>query len=337
MRRAGVAFVAKRCQRRVEHLRGIAVEGLADLGTIALAKIRQPAEETVEFGHTRLGPARPQLLDHWRRGAVVHVAHQAAGFLVDDRQRLRQLPLPAVAVGLARGGEVVDAIQPHPRPLADPRIEITGHGEVEHHEWPSFAAALGPHEKVERHNMVAGTGRAHHEISGHQFAYEVVERRRPRVESCREVARPGRSAIDDHDVPRARRPKIPQRLRGHLAGTHEQHPLVVEPLEHTAGKIGDGHARDRDPLTAQRRLRRHPLRRTERRLKHAGRERTGGLAVLGDGPRLLDLREDLRLAEHHAVEAGRHAKQVPHHRLVVLPREQGGQRGRIDSAAFSQE
>ena len=74
----------------------------------------------------------------------MHVAHEAAGFLVDDRHRLRHFTLPAAPVGRAGRGQIVDAVEPHPRPAADPGIEVAGHCQIEHHQRPALAVILGP-------------------------------------------------------------------------------------------------------------------------------------------------------------------------------------------------
>ena len=168
--------------------------------------------------------------------------------------------------------------------------------------------------------MVGCAGRADHEIGTGQLVLEVGKRRGGRVEPRGQVASAGGGAIDDDHVPSSGLAEIPQGLGRHLAGADEQHPLVFKPLEHAAGEVGDSHARDRHPLPAEGRLGGDPLRGAERRLKHACRQRARRVAVLGDRPGLLHLRQDLRFAKHHAVEARGHAKQVPCHGLVVFSR-----------------
>ena len=56
-------------------------------------------------------------------------------------------------------------------------------------------------------------------------------------------------------------------------------------------------------------------------LKDAVRQRAGALAVLGQLVGGFDLRQDLRLADHHAVETGGDGEQMPHG-VVAGPREQ---------------
>lgn len=44
MRRSGTAFVAKRCQRRMEQLGGVALEGLPDLVPLCFGKVGEAAK-----------------------------------------------------------------------------------------------------------------------------------------------------------------------------------------------------------------------------------------------------------------------------------------------------
>ena len=120
------------------------------------------------------------------------------------------------------------------------------------------------------------------------------------------------AAIDHGHVVRAFVLQVAQRLLAHFAGADHQHVLVVESLEDLAGEIADRHAGNADAPLVQRGFGGHALGHADRGLKDAVRQRAGALAVLGQLVGLLDLRQDLRLADHHAVETGRHGEQVPH-------------------------
>ncbi len=115
--------------------------------------------------------------------------------------------------------------------------------------------------------------------------------------------------------------QIAQGFLGHFAGADDQHLLVVEPLEDLAGEIADGHAGNAHPPLMQRGFVGDAPGHAHRGLKDAVGHRAGAVALLGQFVGLLDLRQDLRLAQHHAVEAGRHGEQVPH-RVLAGPLEQ---------------
>ena len=106
--------------------------------------------------------------------------------------------------------------------------------------------------------------------------------------------------------------QVAQRLLAHLAGADDEHLLVVEALEDLAGEIADRHAGDAHAPLVERGFAGHALGHADGRLKNAVGQGAGALAVLGQLVGLLHLGEDLRLADHHAVEAGRHGEQVPH-------------------------
>ena len=154
----------------MEHLRRISVEGLANLVTIGFREVGQTPEESVEFGLASFCPARPQLLDHRCRGAMVHVAHEAAGLLVDDRQCPGQFALPALAVRLARRSEVVAAVEPDARPLADPRIEVPRHREIEHH--PGHRCSHGSERVADRTAVAQALDKRCAEEDEHEARHE---------------------------------------------------------------------------------------------------------------------------------------------------------------------
>ena len=59
VRRTGAALAAERRERRMEQLRGIPFEGLADLGLLGVVESGKPAEEPVELSLAGLAPAGP--------------------------------------------------------------------------------------------------------------------------------------------------------------------------------------------------------------------------------------------------------------------------------------
>ena len=79
---------------------------------------------------------------------------------------------------------------------------------------------------------------------------------------------PDGGAVDDHHVPGAGLAQGAECLGGHLSGPEERDPLVFEPLEHTAGEVAHGHARDRHPFPPEGGLRGHQLGGPQGRREH---------------------------------------------------------------------
>ena len=73
------------------------------------------------------------------------------------------------------------------------------------------------------------------------------------------------------------------------------------------------------------------------RLKHGVHQRPRVVLLRGRLIRLLYLGEDLRLAKHHAVEAGGHGEQVPHRGLIAVLIEMVDQLIRIEAMEAGQE
>ena len=131
--------------------------------------------------------------------------------------------------------------------------------------------------------------------------------------------------------------QIPQRLFPHLAGADHQHLLVVEAVENLPGKIADRDAGNAHPLFVDRRFLRHPLGDAQGGLKHFVRQRPGAIALLGQLIGLLHLGQNLRLAEHQAIETGRDGEQMPHGRLARLLEQVVEDRRQVEAVKFGQK
>jgi hypothetical protein len=101
----------------------------------------------------------------------------------------------------------------------------------------------------------------------------------------------------------------------HLAGADEEQPRVGERGKDALREL-DRRGRHGDRRAADVRLRAHVLRHRERALEQPVEDqaqRTGGLSA---AHRLLHLAEDLRLAEHHRIQAAGDAKSVRHRAIL---------------------
>ena len=250
---------------------------------------------------------------------MVQIAHKPVGLLLHNGHRRRNFPLPAAPVGGAGRGEVIDGIEPYPRPIANPRIEVAGHGQIEHHQRPT--AAIGLHHGIEfrSHNRCRGPGRADHQIGRRQFSRQRLKPAGPCPQLRGQRGGAFGGAVHNHHIARPRLPQVAERLGRHLAGTDEQHPFVVKALKNPAGEIGHSDTGNREPLATDRGFTGHPFGGAEGRLEHLSGERAGRLILLGERPGLLDLRHNLRLTEHHAVEACGNAEEMPRSGAIRFP------------------
>ena len=106
--------------------------------------------------------------------------------------------------------------------------------------------------------------------------------------------------------------------RSGVAGADQQHGALLETGEHG---VGHRHrcGRDRHRVGADVRLGPHALGHGERRLEQAVEHRSGAAGLLCRAIGVLELAQDLRLAEHHRVETGRDAKGVRDGGALVEP------------------
>ena len=109
---------------------------------------------------------------------------------------------------------------------------------------------------------------------------------------------------------------LARRELAHLAGADEQHRAVAQLAEDLPREL-DGDVRDGHGVAADRGLGARALRRGDRAVAQRVQHRAEAARLLRGLVRLLHLAEDLRLAEHHRVEAGGHAEGVAHGRLAL--------------------
>ena len=110
----------------------------------------------------------------------------------------------------------------------------------------------------------------------------------------------------------------------HLAGAEHEAGAAGEPAE-ALGRHGDRGLGDRRDVAADGGVGAGPLAGLERVAEQQVEGRAGGALLAGPLPRLLDLAEDLALAEHGGVEAGGDAEEVGDGRRVVVDVEVVGE------------
>ena len=181
-------------------------------------------------------------------------------------------------------------------------------------------------------HRVGRAGRGDDDVHRGQRGRQLVEghgrpRQRPRQLLG---ARPG--AVGDVERERALLDEVPGGQLAHLARADEENGPADEPGEDLLRQL-DGGERDRHRVPRDLRLRPHLLRHGEGLREQRVERGPDRLARLGERERVLHLPEDLRLAEHHRVEARGDAERVAHglalgvgveHRLDARPSRRRG-------------
>ena len=215
----------------------------------------------------------------------------------------------------------VDAVQ-----LARLRLDVARDGDVEQEQRPPAARACCTCRPASQ--------RQHRPLRARRR--DARCRPRQRAEQVAPVActsAPKRAASSSARGARAvgdgqRRAVRAQRARrqlGHLAGADDQHAPPVEAAEHLAREL-DRHRADRHRVARDRGLAPHAPRDAERALRSRRSGSAPAVPVLHGGVvRLLDLPQDLRLADDQRIQAGGDAEQVVH-RLGVARARRGARR-----------
>ncbi len=104
--------------------------------------------------------------------------------------------------------------------------------------------------------------------------------------------------------------EVPRRELGHVARADDEGGGAAQITAYLAGQANRREAH-RDRAFGERRLAPHPLANRERRVEEAIQSGAGGLVFGGGRVSLLDLTQDLRLADDQGIEPRGHAKEVP--------------------------
>src|SRR5205807_8060859 len=114
-------------------------------------------------------------------------------------------------------------------------------------------------------------------------------------------------------------PLLPQEAQGdltHLAGANQQDLPAVEIAE-DSGRRGHCGVADRDGTSSDSGFMARALCRPDRAAGNDLESRVQAPGLPRRNPRLLDLSEDLRLADHHGIEAAGHPEEMRHGFLVT--------------------
>ena len=254
-------------------------------------------------------------LDH-ERDRVPRPLNQSRNWCTSrsiKRLRRRGLLHALAQVGLRHRPQVVEVVEEHSAQLRHRGLDVARDRDVDEEQRP---VAPRPRPRAAttsscRMTSARGAGAADHDVGGGQLA-----RAAPRAAAARPPSAAASSlglferAAAEDGGPRA---AADQRSRGqlaHLARAHQQDVLVLQLAEDLARQL-DRHVRDGHRVVADAGLRARPLGRGQRPVAQRVQGAAQRARLLRGVVGLLHLAQDLRLAHHHGLEAGRDAERVP--------------------------
>ena len=229
----------------------------------------------------------------------------------DDGLGLRDRRLARVDALAHRGREIVDGIEEyvlHPRHLG---FDVPRHGEV-HHE--NGAVTTRAHRALHRaladDRQRACSAGDDDVVLGQPFG-QVAQLERLRVEAARQRLGSLEGAVCDRHCARPLRGKVSRSELDHLARADQEHFLLGKAGENPSGEL-DRRGGHRDDVGADSGAAAHLLRHRKGALEQLVEQRSERAGGFGDASRLFHLAQDLRLADHHGIEARGDAERVPH-------------------------
>jgi len=230
--------------------------------------------------------------------------------------------------------EVVHGIQIHVVESRGLGLDIARHGEIEQEHRCVASNAYRALDRQSRKHRFATRGRADHDVGFREVPFEILQRQRDATEAMRELLRVFERAVGNEDPLGL---GIDQVARGKLDGfasADQQHGRLIEPREHLLRK-SYRRVRDRHRMRADAGIGAHPFGDRETMLEQPvepGLERMRAARGL---PGMLDLAEDLRLAEDERIEPGRDPEQMAHRSRIGVAVEVGIERRHAKVVVFS--
>ena len=120
---------------------------------------------------------------------MVDLAHQDLGLLLDDLHGGGHFLVSVQQVLLARRLQIVDRVEVYPAPLADGRVEIARHRQVEHEQRPLRLDGLHLSELFDGKERFLRARRADHEVGFGQCFKQTFPRHRPSAPALGQLGR----------------------------------------------------------------------------------------------------------------------------------------------------
>ena len=248
---------------------------------------------------------------------------QAANFASssrDDRLGLLDFRRAPREVLLDDRLQVVDVVEEHLLDVADAGFDVARHRDVDDEERVAAVPARRRFDLRARDDRPLRSGRGDDDVGVAERLRQLFPGNRATADCRGQRLGVGRGAARDRDLADALRAQVLRRQRADLAGADDQDAPALEPAEDLSRQLHRREA-DRHRALAERRLAADALADVERPVKQLAQHRAGAAPFRRGLERVLDLPEDLRLADDQRVEAGGDAEQMLR-RVGVGEREQ---------------
>jgi len=230
--------------------------------------------------------------------------------LLHDVLRPDRLPAALVDVGAGHVLKVVDVVQECGLELVDGGLDVARDADVDQEQRaPAPLLERAAHARYVDQGL-APADAGEDDVGLSQQLLQLVEPVRARREAPGELIGVRAGAIRNADLRQPLTLERDERALDHLARSHEQGRLAGEILEDLRGQI-DGDACDRHRTLGDARLVDDALGGRKGPLEEARQDRSTGTRLDCDPVGVLQLPQDLGLADDHRVDRGCHPKDVP--------------------------
>ena len=212
--------------------------------------------------------------------------------------------------------QVVDIVDIDPVELGDAGLDVARDRDVDEEDRPASTLAHDGLHQAQIDDRLAGAGAGDDDVGGDQGFVEALPAERSTSDRGRELGRSLGAAVDHADLAGPCPTQVHRGQPGHLAGAEQRDASPLELAKDAAGQV-DRDRGDRGPAAGDVGLAADPLGPAKGHGQAAIEDRSDGLALAGDLPGVFDLAEDLRLADDHALEAGRDPEDVPGRALLL--------------------
>lgn len=243
---------------------------------------------------------------------------EALGFFLDDGFGHDGLFGADLAVVLALGGEVVEGVEKHIVESGDLGVDVARYAEIDHQHGAMLASPQGLAHRGQVNERIRAGRAGDQDIRLRQMGFQIGQPDAEAPDALGQRHGAAHIAIGDDDASDALGVQVPGAQADHLAGADQERGMVVKIGEDAPREVGcDGG--DRYRLRADEGIGPDPLGGGEAAGEQSIQSMPDMAVLERERVGLLELAQDLGLADHHGVEARRDAQQVAHHGVAGEP------------------
>ena len=235
------------------------------------------------------------------------IGHESSHFLLEQPARVARSRLALAAVLFDDVLQVVDREEVHVGDLGHGGLDVARHREIDHENRAVPPLAHRRRGGAPGDQRLRRRRAAHHDVGLDQLLLEAAQVDRVALDLGGERLRPRERAIGDHEPLHPGACEMPGGEIDHFAGADHERGALAQVRIHPP-READGRGGERDGVGADLRLGADALCGRKRRLKELVERGAGAAGLLRYAVGILELAQDLRLAEHHGVESRGDAK-----------------------------